>query len=81
MDTTGVLGKMLRWLPSRTSLAKSAPKVTLKTASGLAAMVAVKVLPASILPKAGHCSLTNSTSGRLALSSSLKLATELWPYS
>ncbi|MCY1305709.1 hypothetical protein D9M70_555310 [compost metagenome] len=70
-----------RVLPSRTNLDRSAPNSTLKMASGLASARACTTLPASTLPSGGACSATNSTSGWIALSSVLKVATDDWPYS
>src|SRR5216684_7188782 len=64
-----------RVLPSRTSLTRSAPKVTLRMASGLAAATACTTGPASILPCGGHCSSTHWISGRFSDISFLNTAT------
>src|SRR5204862_525856 len=70
-----------RVLPSRTNLTRSAPKVTLRIASGLAWATACTTGPASILPCGGHCSSTHWMSGRFSDISFLNTATADWPYS
>ena len=70
-----------RVFASRTSRTRSVPNTALKIASGCEAIKASIVEPGSILPSAGHCSATNVTSGRLAVRSSLNLATKEVPNS
>ena len=70
-----------RVLPSRTNFERSAPKSTLKMASGLASASACTTAPASTRPSGVACSATNSTSGCSFFSIALKVAAADWPYS